>query len=235
MATQNTTLYNPLSDSGLMSFIREVQSDKDFNSLVVDCLVNMNKVFPAGYPYIECFVGEMLNSVRKTGAFTKYIDLMKKYKDSLSKQCDWRSSLLSESLYESKKFLVCEHCIFFHGTSFESYEQILRTGYLKFTDYLKGIDQEKTDNALLKFSSFATGNVFLTDDFGVASKYAIKRNTKGVILCLDLYGLWLEYLHERNDRNFISKQEITLDRLKKAYSIEVIDNQIMVDELEVMR
>lgn len=57
MAVKNNTSLNSamsLSDcNGVIGFIQELRADKDLNSLVVDCLVNANRVLPSDYQQLN--------------------------------------------------------------------------------------------------------------------------------------------------------------------------------------
>ncbi len=236
MATQNTTLYNPLNDNGLMNFFKELQADKDLNSLNIDLLANTNKVLPAGYQQFLYLFGETFGKLRETGALKKFFELALKYSDSIIKLYNKRPVIELHPLRGGAKFLVCDHAnLFFHGTPVENYEKILETGYLKLSDYSVTTDKNEIDNALRDFFMLEKGYAFLSDDFKVSARYAIRHSAKGVVFGFDLYGFWLEHLHDRIEREFVSQKEIPLDCLKKAYLVEVIDNQIQVKEMEAVR
>ena len=216
--------------------MQELKADKDLNELSIDCLANINRVLPAGYQQLTYMFGSTFDKLRDTGAFKKFFKVAAKYAYSLSKLLNACPVYSLHPLRGGMKFIVCDHnCIFFHGTSLENYEKILKSGYLKLSDYTKIKNECEVGSVFFDFFSLEKGYVFVSDDFNVSARYAVKHSTKGVVLCFDLFGLFLEHLHDREDREFVSKKEIPLDRLKKAYLVEVIDNQIHVNEMEVTR
>ncbi len=124
MATQNTTLYNPLNDSGLMNFSKELQADKDLNSLNIDLFANINRVLPVGYPQFVYLFGETFGKLRETGALKRFFELASKYSDTLLKLANMQLILPQHPLYGGAKFLVCDHNNrFFHGTTYENYKK----------------------------------------------------------------------------------------------------------------
>lgn len=236
MAAEDITLNDLFNDNGIAGFLQELKADKDLASINIDCLLNVNKVLPVGYPQFIYFFGETFGKLRETGAFKRFFELASKYPDTLLKLANMQLIFPQHPLYGGAKFLVCDHNNrFFHGTTYENYKKIIETGYLKLSDFSDVTDDEEMDNAFIKFFSLEKGHVFLSDDFRVSASYAVKHGTRGIVLCFDLFGYWLEYLHDRTDREFVSSKEISLDQLKEVYLVEVVDNQIQIKEMEAIR
>ncbi len=178
MAANKNTTYDPLAKKGFENFIQEIQEDKELCSLNIDFIANFNRVLPDYYDQTLYLFGETFGKILDTNTFKKLINIGAKYAVSLSKIFSWQL-ILTPTDFENAKFLVCDHAnTFYHGTSLENYEKIVKSGHLKLSDYHDIADKEWADNTLREFLSFEKGHVFLSDDFALSAMYAIKRSIK---------------------------------------------------------
>lgn len=115
----------------------------------------------------------------------------------------------------------------------ENYNKILESGYINPSNYSAFLSSDKSMQSLFdnKIMSFNSGNVFLTDDFTMASHYASIRSNNGIIISLDLDGYAMKFLYNRG-RQFIFDKAIPVDRIKEVYSLNIENNKIEVKKLE---
>lgn len=241
MANEQPNILDTLKNPKLIKCLKAIENDPEIKILIAQSLGVLNVVLPAGWDNMDYYSGKLATLWNDERKERKVISFYEEYGDVLS-AFNWLSGLTSsEGAYIGQPIKVTTNDYFYHGTSYENYLKILDTGYIKATDYLNGVEANRLNDPnitneelleLIEYCTNETGKVFITDSIVTSMKYATRWGGKGAVLCLDLSGYDIESLYNRNNRQFISRSVIPIDRIKKVYSVDVIDNQLVVNEME---
>ena len=211
----------------ICEFLQRNIGNRDFNDLLKYSIESENLIYTKSYKSENYLYNTIVCNCKNNELYNKlrfYLENIDIFREFSRYTCDWYKFDGQYELYD--RVVVTGHCHFFHGTSYENYMNILNSGIIKTSDINEtGIDKLL---GIDKMGKFNKGKLYISDDFALCVTNALKKGTKGVVMCIDLHGVEICQMYNREDREYFVESDIPLERIVNVYIVEYIDNKIVI-------